>query len=93
MNKQTNTSNNGEQPICFRCKKRIGMLDFAKELIKAEDRRCSDCKIEEFREQGYAKALDDVEKIIEKAELLGGIWINGEELKQEIAKLKEKTNG
>jgi len=54
---------------------------------------CPNCimhKMEDVFKQGYAKALEGVGKIIEKAELLGGIWINGEELKQEIAKLKEK---
>jgi len=42
------------------------MLDFARELIKPEDRRCQDCKAKEYREQGYAKAIDDVKKMLNK---------------------------
>jgi len=83
-----NTSNNGEQPICFRCKKRIGMLDFAKELIKAEDRRCPDCKIEEFRWQGYAKALTKILKRLRYRQTkIRNLWMATKLKEYEYAKM------
>jgi len=92
MTKQTNTSNNDEHAKKLLWKGTLGeAIKLGKITQKEIDEWNNDDDIERAREQGYAKALADVEKWIDdlaKEGLIDGA-INYTDLNKEIAKLKE----